>query len=97
MQKMDELIRIVMGTVHDLKVERLTVLGGVGAGTPSNGALARRRWTWAAWRAASSAPTSSSRRPPAWTSWAPSRAAWPGPRPPLRIPARTAPDARKGG
>ena len=38
MQKMDELIRIVMGTVRDLKVERLTVLGGVGAGTPANGA-----------------------------------------------------------
>jgi uncharacterized membrane protein YqiK len=37
MQKMDELIRIVMGTVHHLKVERLTVLGGVGAGTSSNG------------------------------------------------------------
>ena len=31
MQKMDELMRIVMGTVADLKVERLTVLGGVGA------------------------------------------------------------------
>jgi flotillin len=38
MQKMDELIRIVMGTVHDLKVERLTVLGGVGAGASTNGA-----------------------------------------------------------
>jgi hypothetical protein len=35
---MDELIRIVMGTVHDLKVERLTVLGGVGAGASTNGA-----------------------------------------------------------
>jgi flotillin len=40
MQKIDELVRIVMGTVHDLKVERLTVLGGVGAGggAGSNGA-----------------------------------------------------------
>jgi flotillin len=37
MQKMDELIKIVMGTVHDLKVERLTVLGGVGGGASSNG------------------------------------------------------------
>ena len=39
MQKIDELVRIVMGTVHDLKVERLTMLGGVGAGgAAANGA-----------------------------------------------------------
>ncbi len=37
MQKIDELVRIVMGTVHDLKVDRLTVLGGVG-GSATNGA-----------------------------------------------------------
>ena len=29
MQKVDELMRIVMGTVGDLKVERLTMLGGL--------------------------------------------------------------------
>jgi flotillin len=38
MQKVDELTRIVMGTVTNLKVSRLTVLGGIGgsngAGTP---------------------------------------------------------------
>jgi flotillin len=41
MQKIDELVRSVMGTVHDLKVEKLTVLGGVGgggAGAGTNGA-----------------------------------------------------------
>ncbi len=38
MQKMDELIRIVMGTVGNLKVDRLTVLGGVGGSASSNGA-----------------------------------------------------------
>jgi flotillin len=32
MQKVDELMRIVMGTVTDLKVEKLTVLGGMGNG-----------------------------------------------------------------
>jgi flotillin len=35
MQKVDALMRIVMGTVSDLKVRKLTVLGGIGAsGTP---------------------------------------------------------------
>ncbi len=34
MQKVDDLMRIVMGTVGDLKVERLTMLGGVGNGHP---------------------------------------------------------------
>jgi flotillin len=38
MQKMDELIRIVMGTVHGLKVERLTVLGGLAPPPSSSGA-----------------------------------------------------------
>jgi flotillin len=32
MQKVDELMRIIMGTVGELKVERLTMLGGPGAG-----------------------------------------------------------------
>jgi len=32
MQKVDELMRIVMGTVSHLQVERLTVLGGLGGG-----------------------------------------------------------------
>jgi flotillin len=34
MQKVDELMRIVMGTVADLKVERLTMMGGLGTAPP---------------------------------------------------------------
>ena len=37
MQKVDELMRIVMGTVADLKVERLTMLGGLGGGPAGSG------------------------------------------------------------
>jgi flotillin len=37
MQKVDGLMRIVMGTVGDLKVDRLTVLGGLGAGGTGTG------------------------------------------------------------
>ncbi len=33
MQKVDELMRLVMCTVGDLKVDRLTVLGGIGSAT----------------------------------------------------------------
>jgi flotillin len=45
MQKVDELMRIVMGTVGELKVDRLTMLGGAGnggngSGAPHNGDLA---------------------------------------------------------
>jgi flotillin len=37
MQKVDELMRIVMGTVADLKVERLTMLGGLGGAPAGSG------------------------------------------------------------
>ncbi|HVZ71087.1 MAG TPA: SPFH domain-containing protein [Polyangia bacterium] len=37
MQKVADLARIVMGTVHTLKVEKLTVLGGIGGGVGPNG------------------------------------------------------------
>jgi flotillin len=37
MQKVDELMRIVMGTVSDLKVDKLTVLGLNGAGPQTDG------------------------------------------------------------
>lgn len=39
MQKVADLTRIVMSTVKTLKVERLTVLGGIGEGNGSNSAL----------------------------------------------------------
>jgi flotillin len=38
MQKVADLTRIVMGTVKTLKVEKLTVLGGIGGGAGGNGA-----------------------------------------------------------
>jgi flotillin len=38
MQKVADLTRIVMGTVKTLKVDKLTVLGGVGGGAHANGA-----------------------------------------------------------
>jgi flotillin len=39
MQKVDQLMRIVMSTAGDLKIDRLTVLGGVGANN-TNGDVA---------------------------------------------------------
>jgi flotillin len=38
MQKVADLTRIVMGTVKELKIDKLTVLGGIGGGPGSNGA-----------------------------------------------------------
>ncbi len=40
MQKVDELMRIVMSTAGDLKIDRLTVLGGVGGNGTSQGDVA---------------------------------------------------------
>jgi len=40
MQKVDELMRIIMGTISDLKVEKLTVLGGLGGGNGAGDASA---------------------------------------------------------
>jgi len=37
MQKVDELMRIVMGTMSELRVEKLTLLGGLGSGGVPNG------------------------------------------------------------
>lgn len=37
MQKVDQLMRMVMYTVQDLKIEKLTVLGGIGGASDGNG------------------------------------------------------------
>ena len=42
MQKVADLSRIVMGTVGSLKVDRLTVLGGIGGGSSGLGDLTGR-------------------------------------------------------
>jgi flotillin len=59
MQKVDELMRIVMGSVSELKVEKLTVLGGLGG----SGGL---RAGPATWPASSSPPTNRSKPWPVW-------------------------------
>ena len=40
MQKVADLTRIVMSTVGTLKVDKLTVLGGIGAGSGAGGGRA---------------------------------------------------------